>query len=80
MKNDMQEELKDDLTAVLACLEGAIKKHQDASLTMLKDSIETGNTMAIAFDSKCVAREEDDRRRLKRCSAQLLQLINRYIY
>ena len=80
MKNDLQEELKDDLTAVLACLDGAIRRQQDESLSMLKASIESGDTMAIAFDSKYVARTEDDRRRVRRCSAQLLQLINRYIY
>ena len=80
MKNDLQEELKDDLTAVLICLESAIQKRQTSALALLKESIEQGNSVTIAFDSKFVARTEDDRRRVKRCSAQLLQLINRYFY
>jgi len=80
VRDDIKEELKDDLTAVLICLESAIRRQQEESLSMLKASIESGDTMAIAFDSKYVARTEDDRRRVKRCSAQLLQLINRYFY
>ena len=77
---DKAEMLKDDLTACLAALEQFINKRQNEYLSQLKWSMDTGDSQGLAWDSKMVARTEDDRRKVKRYSAHLLQLINRHVY